>query len=170
MKKFKLIGLFLCMLILSGVVTFALTKSVLNKAKNEPVQSDVKTEDLYQSRLILSQLFEKCGHTMSDFSVGTVSYSSADELKRRYPGYKITAGQGEELILTSQINSYCPHHYFASLTENEITISRLSDNTTVSVISIDTSSLSEQEKKLLAQGLTLESEDALTSFIEDFTS
>ncbi len=170
MKFFKFLSLCLTVCILSSFFTFAVTKQFLSNQAKTPAEAETKTEDLYESRLVLSHIYEKCGHTISDSTVGNVSYSSADELKARYPGYAITAGGGEEIVLSATFNSHCPHHYFVILKGNKISISRLYDGQTASVIKTDPNSLSQQEKKLLEAGITLNSDEALASFIEDFTS
>ena len=170
MKIFKLILLSLTICIVSASLTFVITKGILSDKKSEPVKADTKTEDLYEGFLVLSHIYEKCGHTISDSTPGSISYSSADELKARYPGYEITSGSGEEIVLSASVNAHCPHHYFAVLKDNKISISRLYDGQKTSVIKTDSASLSSQEKKLLEAGITLNSDEALTSFIEDFTS
>ena len=147
------------------------TNLFLSNTKSQPINAKIKTEDdLYKSELILTENYQKCGHTISDSTLGTVSYSSIDNLTQKYPGYKITAGEGEKIVLTSDTDSYCPNHFCAVLNQNEIIITRLCDNKTVTIIKTNSLSLSSQEKKLLTEGLTLHSAEALTSFIEDFTS
>lgn len=170
MKSIKFISLTISVCILSCILTFVVTNNFLNKTKSEPINAKSEAEDLYKSELILTENYQKCGHTVSDATLGTVSYSSAEELTQRYPGYKITAGEGEKIVLTSDADSYCPNHFFARLDNNEIAITRLCDNKTVTIIKTDSLFLSSQEKKLLEAGITLNSDEALTSFIEDFTS
>lgn len=170
MKHIKFIISAILVCVFSSVITYIITSSFIKNAKTEPINSETKTKDLYTGSLILTQNYQKCGHTISDYTLGTVSYSSGTELTQRYPGYQISAGEGEKIILSKSIDSYCPNHFFAHLKQNEIIVTRVFDNQTVTVIKTDSSFLSNNEKKLLAEGVPLNSAEALTSFIEDFTS
>lgn len=170
MRNIKFISITLLVCLLSCSLTYAITENILKRSKSEPINAQTKIQDLYKSELTLTQNHKKCGHTVSNTDLGIISYSSPDELLQRYPGYKITSGEGEKIVLTADVDTYCHNHFFAQLVDSEIIISRLTDNKTTAVIKTDILSLSEQEKKLLTEGITLNSAEALTSFIEDFTS
>ncbi len=169
MKHFKLITLCFLLCILSAFLTLCVVNMNLTN-KQTPVTKKEFAKDLYSASLTLCQIFEKCGHTITDSSLGSISYSSSEELLKRFPGYKITSGEDEKVVLSVSVNNFCPHHYKAVLAGNKITITKLSDGEKITSFEIIQGSLSENEKSLLEQGITLYSDKALTSFIEDFTS
>ena len=169
MKHFRLIILCFLLCILSAFLTLCVINANLTNNQT-PVTKKEFTNDLYSASLTLCQIFERCGHTIADSSLGTVSYSSPEELLHRFPGYQITSGEGEKVVLSAAINDFCPWHYKAVLSNEIITITKLSDGEKITSFEIIKNSLSENEKKLLEQGITLDSDKALTSFIEDFTS
>ena len=169
MKHFKFIILCFLLCILSAFFTLCVVNTNLIN-KQAPVNKKETAKDLYSASLTLCQIFEKCGHTITDSSLGTISYSSAAELLKRFPGYKITSGEDEKVVLSVSVNNFCPEHYKVVLSGEKITITRLSDDIITTSFGINTGSLSESEKSLLEQGITLYSKKALTSFIEDFTS
>lgn len=166
MKNSKLILLCLFLCVLSSFFTFCLT----NNKQSHPVNNKEAAEDIYSSVLTLCRVYQKCGHTATDSTVGTVSYSSAEELLKRFPGYTITSGEGEKIVMSAKADGFCPDHYKATLSGRKITISRLSDGKKITSFEIMQNSLTDNEKSLLEQGITLDSQKALTSFIEDFTS
>lgn len=166
MKPLKFITISLAFCFLSSLIAVSITNVILSK---KPANQKTKAEDMYSSSLILCHNFTKCGHTLSTSS-DVVTYSSAKELENRFPGYEITSGDENEVVLTAKIENLCPFHYKATLAGSEITIIRLADNEKITSANIMARALSKEEKNLLEQGLTLDSQKALTSFLEDFTS
>lgn len=169
MKLLRLSAICLIFCVASSIFTFCLTNTFLTEKQSQSTDKKEKTKDLYSSSLTLSQLFKKCNHTQT-YPSGTVTYSSTEELLNRFNGYEITSGEGEELVLCTEIDNYCNFHYRATLKDSDITILRLSDNEKITAFKITPQSLSKEEKSLLEQGITLDSQKALSSFIEDFTS
>lgn len=125
---------------------------------------------VFKSQVHLIQNYQTCGHIVEGEIFESVSYSSEDELKRRFEGYQISSSDNETVVLSKNIKSYCPAHFIAVLKNNKITVSKLFDGKKVAVINTNSLSMSEHEKKLLSEGFILHSEEALTAFIEDFTS
>ena len=166
MKPLKFISIILTFCILSSFTAFCITGRML---KSKPVNKKEKAEDLFTSSLTFSQSYKKCGHTTT-IPTGTITYSSAEELQKRFPGYEITSGENENLVLSTEIDNFCTHHYKAILSGNKIIVTRLSDKEEITTFAIIPSSLSEEEKDLLEQGVTIGSQKALSSFVEDFTS
>lgn len=166
--KVVLIGITAC--ILTSFFTFCVTNALLMNKKSSPVNKKEKATDIYSASLSFSRVYKKCNHTITDSSSGTTTFSSTEELLNRFPGYKITSGEGEEIVLSSEIDDFCPYHYKAHLTDSEIVIKRLCDQEKITSFKIIPHTLSSSEKSLLEQGITLNSQKALTAFIEDFTS
>ena len=170
MKSVKSILLCFLLCILSAFLTLCVINVRLINKQSSAVNKKDSPEDLYSAALTLCRIYDRCNHTITDSSPGTISYSSSEELLKRYPGYEITSGEEEKIVLTASVDNFCPHHYKAVLSGKKITITRLSDGKTTTAFEIMQNSLSDNEKSLLEQGVILDSQKALTSFIEDFTS
>lgn len=170
MKFFRLSIICLTLCALSSILTFCITNTFLTNNSSKPANNKTKTEDFYSSSITLSEVYQKCGHTVTDTTLGTITYSTTKELSKRFPGYEITSGNEEEIVMTAQINNFCPYHYKATLSGNKITIIRMADNVKITAFTSNPKSFSANEKSLLEKGISLDSQKALTSFIEDFTS
>ena len=156
--------------ILFNTLTFIVLLLIASRFIQVPKKQTDVSSKIYETQISLTQNYQKCGHIVTDNKSQRVSYSSEDELLRRFEDYTITSSNSEKIVLTKNIKGYCPSHFIAVLNNNKITITSLFDAKTVAVIKTFGLSLSEHEKKLLTEGLTIDSEEALSSFIEDFTS
>ena len=169
MKLLKSVAIAVFVFIFISVCVMLFTNEQLDK-ESLTVNKKEKAVDVYSASLTFCRIFKKCDHTVADSSFGTVTFSSTEELLNRFPGYKITSGEADKIVLSAEIDNFCPAHYKAVLKNDEITVTRIFDGGQVTSFKTAGLSLSVQEKSLLEQGITLDSKKALASFIEDFTS
>lgn len=96
--------------------------------------------------------YEKCGHTVTT--------------------EKEQAEKPEESLITIKENKYCPHHYLLKSYNGKLAVFSLNDVSAepLRIILTETASLPDGDKQLLNTGIEVNSDEALSQLIEDYTS
>jgi hypothetical protein len=171
MKSFKpiiYITLLLCVSI--GIGALAAGK-MADDEPSAPVEVKTKVSEERQLKiLVFSTIHSKCGHTTQYTDNIPVEYYSVNELAASFPNWEITGGDEKTLIFTRHTDDFCPSHYTAKSNGNKIIITADQTETVVYEFYTTPDFMSDEDKSALKKGVHLSGKDALTSFIEDYTS
>lgn len=132
--------------------------------------ADAKTQIVEEPRILkFVTTHTLCGHISTYTEEQKQIFNSTEQIQSTFPKWSIRTVTDKEIVLDRQTADYCEHHYFVHLSGKDILIETRDGNLKQR---IDTTPLSitDQEMATLTEGIYLNGQDALTAFIEDFTS
>lgn len=126
-----------------------------------------------QTIVKFSSMYLKCGHKeQKEEKLDPSLYGKdLDDIKKFYDEYTFYSTLDNTILFERTIDNFCEKHYIAQLNGYTITIYHKNDNSNIyKVIQVNRSNYTEDDIKLLEDGIELDSNAALVSFLEDFTS
>ena len=137
------------------------------------IQENVSMESSPHYKIILETNYKECGHSvimMEDDAL--FKGKSADAIKEIFrEEYVFLKEENNTLYFGKMANGSCIHHYIAKIYRERVSIFyKQPENTLYKVLEIDVSRLPSADILALTEGIPLDGEAALTSFLEDFGS
>ncbi len=166
MKRSQIILIFLSVFLVGGISGGLLGTFVFSDAKNANSQTKIIEEPRILEFVTTHTL---CGHTSTYTEPQKQIFESTEQIQSTFPEWIIRRVTDEKITLERETADYCEYHYFAYLSGNTIFIETRNGDVKKE-IDISALSITDQERQSLTDGLYLNGQDALTAFIEDFTS
>ena len=171
MKHFKTVFYITAILCASIGIGALASSFTANNEHTTPTEAEARVSEHKQSKiLVFSTIHSKCGHTTEYSDNMPVEFYSVNDLAASFPSWEITGGDESTLIFTRHADDICGAHYTAKSNGDRIVITSDKDSTVVYEFIVNLSRLTDDDKSALKNGVHLSGKDALTSFIEDYTS
>jgi hypothetical protein len=160
--------------------------SISKVNKNISIPKDIKTYEnhkdvnsLYKinesTKLCYTTFFKMCGHEAERIiqAPGSLYGLSTEDLKERIEGWEINEVKDDSIILTRQIDSYCPRHFVIGVLGNNIAIYTYNENgekVLKEKTDIDINILTPEDQVFLTSGIVADTEDDMEQKLEGFSN
>lgn len=126
-----------------------------------------------QTIVRFTSMYLKCGHKVQkDEKLDPSLYGkNLDDIKKFYDDYTFYSTLDHNILFERTVDSFCDKHYIAKLDGYTITIYHQNNLSNIyKTIQVNRNNYTEDDIKLLEEGIELNGDAALVSFLEDFTS
>lgn len=166
--------------IVKSYINFSDKKEESNQAvlANEKEQEVVKTSSTSETvspnaKLIITETFQKCGHTVSIESdvPREIINLSRDKVEDYYKGWNIDEFNKDEIKISRKNKGICNEHYIIGESNGFISISVKNDIGEYifkGLTDIPVQYLPEEDLQKLEKGIEIVGKDNLNKFLEDF--
>jgi len=126
--------------------------------------------------VVTNYTFTLCGHTLTQqVTGGPLVGKTKDDLLRDDPDAKIGEFSAQRVVIDRDLERYCPRHYLLYIDDNGKLCYSQTDATdytkeNVTTLNYDVSSLPDEVKNDLDEGLVFESLDEINAYMEDVES
>lgn len=146
--------------------------NTVNKIEIET--SAVEEKISVNTEVVEEVYYTECDHLVKNTrnNIKNVINMTEDELKRKYPDWKIKEFSKEKVVLYKEEQNYCGEHFLVKDVDGFITIYSMDNSDEIKeridITDIETMYLPEADQKKLKEGIKVYSEKKLNKLIEDF--
>ncbi len=158
--------------IIKNDMTFEKENKIIQN--NETIETTAQEEKITPNTiLILKKHYTDCGHIITDKTEmpEEMVNLSEEEIKKRYPNWKIEKFSQNEVILTKELESFCGEHYYITEENGYISIYTVdeADNKKLKETGkISCEYLPETDRINLRNGIMLYGTQELNKMLEDY--
>lgn len=142
------------------------------KSQNEKEAVVAVTQTLKSDAVQKTKIIYKCGHErneakrIEDRFIG----KTKEETEKIAPDLSVTFFSPEEVDFEKNLGEDCQNHFIIRLSENKICVFRTNDESTVyKARDINVNDLSNEDMKILTEGIRVDSELELLEMMESFS-
>ena len=142
----------------------------------EPVVQAGEPSVLHDTVVVTNYSFSLCGHALSQqMTGGPLEGKTKQDILGMYPDAKIEEFSKERVVINRELDSYCPKHYVLYIDDNGKLCYSQTDSTDytkqlVTTLTFDVSSLPDEVKNDLDEGLVFDSLEEINAYLEDVES
>lgn len=145
-----------------------------NKKEEKVTKTTVSKieETLKENSVTKTKFIYKCGHEKNESKRTEDQFigKTKKEIEKQNPTLTITSFSPEEMCLEKAISKDCQNHFIIRLMENRIYVFRTNDeNTVYKKREINVNDLSNEDVKILTEGIRVDSELELLEMMESFS-
>lgn len=146
--------------------------NIVNKIEIET--SAVEEKISVNTEVVEEVYYTECDHLVKNTrnNIKNVINMTEDELKRKYPDWKIKEFSKEKVVLYKEEQNYCGEHFLVKDVDGFITIYSMDNSDEIKeridITDIETMYLPEADQKKIKEGIKVYSEKKLNKLIEDF--
>ena len=179
-KTVKILSIIIA-LILSFDIGFYLSRYTSDKSKiidDAKMLVGANAEDVKDTRstektkeVLLKVYHIECGHlTWEKVKDEEIKNMSKEDLIEKYKEYTLILNQDNLLSFYKEDPYLCENHFTVKEYEDKIVVFYRNSGAIKSVLDVNISMLSEEDKNLFKNGVDIDSKEELTHLIEDYTS
>lgn len=142
----------------------------------EPVVKAGDLSVLHDTVVITNYTFSLCGHALTQQAAGgPLEGKTKQDILDMYPDAKIEEFSSQRVVIDRELDSYCPKHYVLYIDDDGKLCYSQTDSTDytqqhITTLSYDVSSLPDEVKNDLDEGLVFDSLEEINAYLEDVES